>query len=260
MDVILVHVIVNIETSYDLQESLTLELSAKQQQFNTAMELYTTRSRYKVFGYMVSTINVLLQFYLLYRVWPLQIGAGWQAIALIAAYLLTDFINGLVHMYMDNNDRYESIDGPLIANFHLHHRTPQYRRNNLLAVYFTESGSKVWLVGYLLLVVCIQGMSVIHPVVSYTLVYIGILSSVAEVSHYLCHSSTSATAGLLADCGLLLSKRHHARHHLGDNCSYAFLNGFSDPLLDRIAAVLCRGYKQRSDLHYAGYVVAGDIR
>jgi sterol desaturase/sphingolipid hydroxylase (fatty acid hydroxylase superfamily) len=237
-----------------------VQLTPKQEQFNVAMELYTTKIRYRVLGLSVSIINISVQCLLLYRVWPLSIGAVQQVIALFVAYLLTDFINGLVHMYMDNNDRYESIDGPLIANFHLHHRTPQYRQNNLLAVYFTESGSKVWLVGYLLLVLSIQSVFAIHPVVSYTLVYIGILSSVAEVSHYLCHSSTSALAGFLAGCGLLLSKRHHARHHLQDNCSYAFLNGFSDPLLDRIAAVLCRGYKQRSDLHYACYGEAGDIR
>lgn len=237
-----------------------MQLTPKQEQFNAAMELYTTKIRYRVLGLSVSIINISLQCYLLYRVWPLSIGAVRQVIALFVAYLLTDFINGLVHMYMDNNDRYESIDGPLIANFHLHHRTPQYRQHNLLAVYFTESGSKVWLVGYLLLVLCIQSALVIHPVVSYTLVYIGILSSVAEVSHYLCHSSTSPLAAFLARCGLLLSKRRHARHHLQDNCSYAFLNGISDPLLDRIAAVLCSGYKQRSDLHYAGYGVAGDIR
>jgi sterol desaturase/sphingolipid hydroxylase (fatty acid hydroxylase superfamily) len=237
-----------------------VQLTPKQEQFNVAMELYTTKIRYRVLGLSVSIINISVQCLLLYRVWPLSIGAVQQVIALFVAYLLTDFINGLVHMYMDNNDRYESIDGPLIANFHLHHRTPQYRQNNLLAVYFTESGSKVWLVGYLLLVLSIQNVFAIHPVVSYTLVYIGILSSVAEVSHYLCHSSTSALAGFLAGCGLLLSKRHHARHHLQDNCSYAFLNGFSDPLLDRIAAVLCRGYKQRSDLHYACYGEAGDIR
>jgi hypothetical protein len=237
-----------------------LELSTKQKQFNAAMELYTTNRRYKLLGLSVSIINISLQYFLLYRIWPLSIGAVRQGLALFAAYLLTDFINGLVHMYMDNNDRYESIDGPLIANFHLHHRTPQYKQNNLIVVYFTESGSKVWLVGYLLLVLCIQSVFVIHPVVSYTLVYIGILSSVAEVSHYLCHSSTSALARFLAGCGLLLSKRSHARHHLQDNCSYAFLNGFSDPLLDRIAAVLCTGYKQRSDLHYAGYGVAGDNR
>jgi len=238
-----------------------LELSAKQKQFNAAMELYTTRRRYRLLGQSVSIINISLQSFLLYRVWPLPIGTLRQVCALFAAYLLTDFINGVVHMYMDNNDRYESIDGPLIANFHLHHKVPQYKQNNLLVVYFTESGSKVWLVGYLLLVVYMQSMFKIHPVVSYTLVYIGVLSSVAEVSHYLCHSSKSVVAGYLARCGLMLPKRHHARHHLQDNCSYAFLNGFTDPLLDRIAAVFCRGYKQRSDLHYADYAgVTSEIR
>ena len=111
--------------------------------------------------------------------------------------------------------------------------------------------------GYLLLVLLIQLSFGIDPTVSYTLVYIGILSSIAEVSHYLCHTSTSALAGFLAKCGLLLSKRHHAGHHLQDNCSYAFLNGVSDPILDWIAAACCRGYKNNTDLHYAEYVGAG---
>ena len=231
-----------------------MELSAKQKQFNAAMERYTSKSRYKILGLTVSIINVSLQFYLLFRIWPQSIGLGWQVASLFLAYIVTDFINGLVHMYMDNNDCYDSLAGPLIANFHLHHKTPQYKKNNLVVVYFTESGSKVWLVGYLLLVAFFQGMFEIHPAVSYTLVYIGILSSTADVSHYLCHSSTSAVAGFLANNWLLLSKRHHARHHLQDNCSYAFFNGVTDPLLNLIAAAVYKGYKQNTDLHYAHYV------
>ena len=234
-----------------------MELTAKQQQFNRAMERYTSQARYALFGHLVSIANIALQLYLLYRVWPLSIGPVRQLVALAAAYLLTDFINGLVHMYMDNNDRYESIDGPLIANFHLHHKTPVYTQRNLLLVYFLETGSKVWLVGYLLLVVALEALFQINSTVLYTLVYIGILSSVAEVSHYLCHSSTSPVAMFLAKIGLLLSKRHHAPHHLRDNNGYAFLNGFTDPLLDLIARTCCSGYKQHTDLHYAQYT-AGD--
>jgi len=231
-----------------------MEQTVKQQQFNAAMALYTSQSRYKVFGLLVSTTNISLQIYLLYRIWPVSIGPGWQVVTIVAAYLLTDFINGLVHMYMDNNDRYASLDGPLIANFHLHHKTPQYKKQNLLMVYFTETGSKVWLVGYLLLISALQATFGINPALLYTLVYIGILSSVAEVSHYLCHSSTSPIAVFLAKIGLLLSKRHHAQHHLQDNNGYAFLNGFTDPVLDLIAAACCKGYKQQTDLHYAQYI------
>ncbi|SJZ71589.1 B domain of TMEM189, localisation domain [Trichlorobacter thiogenes] len=233
-----------------------MEISTKQEQFNAAMALYSSQSRYRVFGLLVSTTNISLQIYLLYRIWPVSIGPVWQVFSIGAAYLLTDFINGLVHMYMDNNDRYESLDGPLIANFHLHHKTPQYQKHNLLMVYFTETGSKVWLVGYLLLIAVLQALFVINPAVLYTLVYIGILSSVAEVSHYLCHSSTSPTTAFLAKIGLLLSKRHHAQHHLRDNNGYAFLNGFTDPVLDLIAAACCKGYKQQTDLHYAHYHAA----
>jgi sterol desaturase/sphingolipid hydroxylase (fatty acid hydroxylase superfamily) len=240
---------------------MTLELSAKQKQFNAAMERYTSKSRYRILGISVSIINVALQSYLLCRCWPHSIGAGRQLLALFTAYLLADFINGLVHMYMDNNDCYDSLAGPLIANFHLHHKIPQYKRNNLLVVYFNETGSKVWLVGYLLLVAFILFMYKVTPTVSYTLVYIGILSSVAEVSHYLCHSSTSTVAGWLGNSGLLLSKRHHARHHLQDNRDYAFLSGVTDPLLNRIAAFFYQGYKHNSDLHFAGYAgVDNEVR
>ncbi|MCX5856843.1 MAG: hypothetical protein NTZ57_02870 [Deltaproteobacteria bacterium] len=173
----------------------------------------------------------------------------------MVAYVLTDFINGLVHMYMDNNDRYDSVAGPLIANFHMHHKIPRYKRNNLLLVYFNETGSKVWLVGYLLAVSLLLEVG-LDPVVLYILVYIGILSSFAEVSHYLCHTSPAKMSIFLGNIGILLSKRHHAEHHIEDNTSYAFLNGFTDPLLNLIAARFYKGYKQTTDLHYLQYVAA----
>jgi len=217
------------------------------------MELYTSHMRYKVLGVAVSLVNVSLQACLLYRLLPHSIGAVRQFLTIIAAYLIADFVNGLVHLFMDNNDRYESWAGPLIANFHLHHKTPLYRKHNLLLVYFTESGSKIWLVVYLGAVLLLSASTSLDPLVLYTLIYVGILSSVAEVSHYLCHTSTSSLASFLANCGLLLSKRHHAKHHLQDNRSYAFLNGATDPLLDLIASKWYGGYKQKTDLHYARY-------
>lgn len=85
------------------------------------------------------------------------------------------------------------------------------------------------------------------------LVYSGILSSVAEVSHYLCHTSSSPLAIRLGNCRIFLGKRHHAVHHLQDNRNYAFLNGLTDPLINAIAVGWGRGYKQHTDLHYAAY-------
>jgi hypothetical protein len=243
-----------------LQETRPVQLTAKQQQFNAAMERYTGLRRYRLFGAAVSVANISLQLLLLWRLWPHANGVAWQLAALVVAWPLADFINGLVHLFMDGNDRYDSLAGPLVANFHLHHKTPRYARSNLAVVYFTETGSKVWLVAYLLVVLLLTFLPAVHPALLSLLVYVGILSSVAELSHYLCHSSTDPLAEFLARCGLLLSKRHHGHHHLQDNRNYAFLNGMTDPLLNLIAGACCRGYKQTTDLHYAHYVTPQNER
>jgi hypothetical protein len=233
--------------------SRIMNLEAKQKQFNAAMELFDTRKGYKLFGVFVSITNIALQIYTLSCALMLSIGFWQQIVCLIAAYLITDFGNGLVHLYMDSNDNYESWAGPLIANFHLHHRTPRYQDNNLAVVYFNETGSKAWLVLYLLAVAVLFHLANISPFLLYILTYIGILSSIAEVSHYLAHNSNSVVVSSLARSKLLLPKRQHATHHLQDNISYTFLNGVTDPLVDAIAGKFFAGYKNKTDLHYAKY-------
>ena len=228
-----------------------MDLELKRKQFNSAMELYENRRIYTLFSRFIATANVSLQFLLLFRVFELSIGAAWQIAAIAAAYLAADFMNGLVHLYMDNNDNYGSAAGPLIANFHLHHKTPRYKDRGLPAVYFNETGSKVWLVPYLSAILFLSYRPVLNPVLLYALGYTGILSSVAEVSHYLAHNSLSPTAAFLARAGLLLPKRRHARHHIEDNVSYTFLNGVTDPLVDMIAGKYYAGYKNGTDLHYS---------
>jgi hypothetical protein len=232
-------------------------LEIKQQQFNAAMERYEKIPVYQAIGKMVSLANVSLQLYLLWLVLPLSIGVLLQIAAFTAAYVMTDFLNGLVHMYMDNSDSYDSPAGPLIAAFHLHHRTPLYKKNNLLLVYFNESGAKNWLVGYLLLAALLINTAPIHPVAAYIVVYVGVLSSVAEVSHYCCHVSDSMITRYLRYAGLFLSKKHHAHHHVSDNINYSFLNGLTDPLLNVIARMSFPGYKNTTDKHYATYTGSG---
>lgn len=236
-------------------QDLALEL--KQKQFNVAMERYEKIPVYQAIGKMVSLANVSLQLYLLYLVFPLTIGLPLQLFSLFAAYVAADFLNGLVHMYMDNNDSYDSMAGPLIAAFHLHHRTPLYKKNNILVVYFNESGAKNWLVGYLLMATVTIKTTSIHPFFAYIVVYAGILSSVAEVSHYSCHVMDSGITHYLRSAGLFLSKKHHAHHHIENNVQYAFLNGLTDPLLNIIARTFFRGYKRTTDLHYAAYTGSG---
>lgn len=235
---------------------MDLDLKVKQKQFNAAMELYNTKRRYKLLGTLISVINISLQIYLLCLLPGITTGAGWQIFSVVSAFVLADLVNGLVHMIMDNNDRYDSVAGPLIAQFHLHHRTPMYRKHPLPVVYFNETGSKIWLTVYLAAIALALAISAPNPVLVHILVYLGILSSVAEVSHYLCHSSTSGTAMFLGRIGVLLAKPHHAKHHLHDNNNYAFLNGCSDPLINLIAGKCYQGYKKTTDRHFALYAGA----
>jgi hypothetical protein len=230
-----------------------MNLESKQRQFNAAMKLYESTKRYKLFGVFVSITNISLQIYTLSRALTLSIGFWRQLAALFAAYLITDFVNGLVHLYMDDNDHYASWAGPLIANFHMHHRTPRYQDHNLAVVYCNETGSKAWLVVYLVSVAILFQQPGINPVLLCILTYFGILSSIAEVSHYLAHNSNSRVVKFLTRIKLLLPKRQHATHHLNDNVSYTFLNGVTDPLVDVIARKFFTGYKNKTDLHYAKY-------
>lgn len=229
------------------------ELEIKQRQFNKAMDLYENKKSYQLFGKFISTINILMQIFLFYKILFVNIGFGWQIISIISAFFLADFINGLVHLYMDNNDNYNSLPGPLIAAFHMHHRTPVYKKNPILLVYFNESGSKIWLAGLMIIIITVNQLAEINSVILYTIFYFSVFSTIAEVAHYLCHSPHNHTAELLQKAGLLLNRNHHGRHHLEDNVNYAFLNGMSDWLINSIAKTVYPGYKNTTDKHYGLY-------
>jgi hypothetical protein len=179
-------------------------------------------------------------------------------IAFIGAYIVTDFVNGLVHMYMDNNTNYTSWVGPFVSAFHLHHSKPIYAKRHPIKVYFYESGTKFWLLAYLLVLAIFQKKLCLYYGLEFGLVCFGILSSVAEVSHYWCHNATrkNKIIRILQKYRILLSKQHHAAHHMSDNTHYAFLNGITDPLLNVISKHCYDGYKNHSDKHTAAYISA----
>lgn len=227
-------------------------VSEKVRQFNEAIARYEGRRRYQVFGLLVATTIAVCEVVLMFQVLVLPIDLLGILVVAVVAYMLADFVNGMVHLWMDNNDDYTSLVGPLVAQFHLHHRTPRYRRKPLVVVYFVEGGSKIWLA--ILLVAVVAGLSWLPVWLVQFFALFAVFSSLAEVSHYLCHTSNSKVAGFLGNIRILLPKHHLERHHRQDNRSYCFLNGLSDPLIDWIAARFFRGYKQGTDLHYAQYV------
>ena len=232
------------------------QLETKIHEFQKAMARYHASFFYQNMGTAVAIVIISLQFttaiqfYSLSReIHPLQL-----IIPFLCAYILTDFINGLVHLFMDNNTLYTSFLGPLIAVFHMHHVTPRYIDRHPVKIYFYETGSKNWLLFYLAILASIQHGIALPVRLNFCLVCIGILSSLAEVSHYWCHKpNNNPLIHCLQNGGVLLSKKHHGIHHTADNKNYAFLNGVSDPLINFIADCIYDGYKSHSDLHAKAY-------
>ncbi len=229
------------------------ELEIKQDQFIDAMSRYHATPNYERFNLTISITNVSLQAYLLAHLPFSSLSLGWHLIAFFCSFVIADFINGLVHLYMDNNDNYESLAGPLIAAFHLHHVKLRYTENPVLKVYFNESGYKIWLVPYLLVTAALLQTNILSGMTLSILIYVGVLSSISEVSHFLCHNSKSPFVRQLQNMRILLSPKHHARHHTEDNVNYAFLNGMTDPAINLLAKVFYKGYKEGTDLHINKY-------
>jgi len=233
------------------------DIFGKIAEYNNAMHRYYKYSFYNKSGIFVASFIVILQVITLVNCLKILTLPDLKLLPIILflAYLFTDFINGLVHMYMDNNTNYKSFTGPFAAAFHLHHKTPRYRDSNLFKVYFFESGSKWWLLVYLVLLCVCQIILSIPITINIFLVLTGVLSSVAEVSHYWCHNSKKdqKLLSFLQKTYILLPKTHHAKHHSMDNVNYCFLNGATDPIINWIAKYLYDGYKNNADMHVNFY-------
>lgn len=221
------------------------------------MERYERQLVFRFFPKLTSFVNVGCQLALVWLLMGSQLSPAMHLAIAGVAFVLADFVGGWVHLHMDNGDDYSSATGPFYAAFHLHHRTPKYRKRTLIQVYYEEAGSKLWLAVVACSSVVSVGFGWVRPWQGFFLLYFAVFSCVAEVSHYLCHTPNGTFAvKLLTRCRILLSSRQHARHHRNDNVQYAFLNGMTDPLLDWIAKRYYAGYKSTTDLHYARYVGA----
>lgn len=229
-----------------------LQLKKKQEEFNEAMLRYHQRKRYINIQKLISIFVIISQVILFLNIMNFSLPLFWHVFIFLLAYFLTDLVNGLGHMYMDNSDSYNSLIGPYIASFHLHHRTVKYKNHNLFLMYFNETGTKLWLFPAYISVLLLSYIQFNEYLLT-LFVYIGFLSCLAELSHYLCHNSSNKSVHFLQNIGILLSPSKHKQHHACNNIQYAFLNGSSDFIIDAIAKKLYKGYKITTDRHYETY-------
>ena len=228
----------------------TVTRTGKREEARQALARYHSDPFYARLGNAVSWAVLTGQGLLLLLTFRDTLGWGVALLALALAWLAADLLGGVVHLLMDHHDTYTGRLGPLTAAFHQHHTRPRYEEKPLPQVYFHESGFKLWLPPFLALGAGLALAGGLGPFALRVWAWTGVLSSVAEVSHYLVHSHHRRWAEVLASAGLLLSRRRHARHHREDNVGYAFLNGWSDPLLDLVARRWFPGYKRGTDLHF----------
>jgi len=229
----------------------------KANEFKVAIEKYNSIVWYSRVEVAASVIIVFLQIASLIKLFQHYTAASVIAIivTVVIGYIVTDFISGIAHMIGDNNTHYTSIIGPFVAAFHLHHARLTYKNNHPIKIYFYESGQKFWLVFYLLILFTIQNTVNLNFCLDLFLVIIGVLSSVAELSHFWCHNRTQCNIIIrtLQKYRILLSMQHHRFHHCNDNTHYAFLNGMTDSVVNLIANHLYMGYKKHADKHVAVY-------
>lgn len=225
------------------------ELKKYQKHYQEALNKYQNKKKYNYFLYINSIAIITLQLFSITLL--LSINQPFHLLIISAAisYISTDFINGLIHMYMDNNHNYTSIFGPYIAAFHQHHVKIKYTEKSLLAIYFFESGFKFWLAPVLTIVCFLAVNNLIPEPITIGLILFCFFSSFAEVSHFICHNRRSPSIRFLQKIRILLPVKHHMKHHKEDNKNYAFLNGISDRLINWIAKRLYVGYKKTTDLH-----------
>ncbi len=238
-------------------DSIDPHLAIKIKEYEVAIEKYKNIPWYTrvefFFSIIIITLQIATMMTLLHQYSTTSIVA--VVVTLFVSYFLTDFINGIAHLIADNAQNYTSIVGPFYAAFHLHHIKLTYENKHPVKIYFYESGHKIWLVFYLIIIFLAQCFTHLNFCLNLCLVSIGVLSSVAELSHFWCHNKKQANRfiRLLQKNRILLSMQHHKFHHRKDNINYAFLNGISDPILNIIANRFYSGYKNFSDRHVAAY-------
>jgi hypothetical protein len=242
-----------ISMDMDMLNKHPLRQDEGRQACHRALDRYHQEAGYRWLGRATSMLVLAGQAMLLHA--SLQRPTGWAmgVVCVPLALFLADLVNGLVHLWMDHNSRYGGWTGPLVAAFHLHHARLRYEEKPLWRVYVHESGFKLWLPPVILIFLLMDKWFTLPAPLLRVVALSAILSSVAELSHFLCHNRDGRLLRRLGRMGLLLDKARHLRHHREDNVSYAFLNGWSDPLIDRLASWGFKGYKHGTDRHVEGW-------
>ena len=252
-------------------------LTEKQQQFNNAMEKYEKMPVYVWVGHTTSFINVGCQVFLGWMVIKQPVGPFLQILTFAASYILADFVNGLVHMYMDYKpckpgtglkdlyfwegprdsaefharqaQVYARISGfeRIVYDFKKHHPFPDLLgRHSFLHL---MKGPTFLLALPLSLVLNVVFLALQPPawLLVGTVVFL-LGSSMTQALHGALHRDDVGLAlCLMRRTGLVMSRRAHQLHHDTLTQDFAVINGWANPLVNLCVHTLLHTGIIRSD-------------
>jgi len=153
------------------------------------------------------------------------------AIEIVGAVLLADFLSGIVHWL---EDAYARPGMPFVNKIAQENLLHHVRPREFLKKNWWQSSWDLTLIGMMVIVLAWRWKLLNLPV------WVFVLCSVnANQFHKWAHQNARENGRLVAslqNCKLLLTQRHHARHHKGDKKThYCTVTNLFNPVLDKLA-------------------------
>ena len=152
-------------------------------------------------------------------------------INLLLLVYLTDFISGLLHIFLDDYTGDNSYIKPHAKGFQNHHADPKEFTQRPIFTVFTEPGHSVIL------------FNLINSYFLnfYFLLFTGLVN-IVQLSHYQAHCINHKTFSKpIAYCfitlqkyGLILSTESHSKHHQTFDNNFCILTGWANPVLNKL--------------------------
>ena len=151
--------------------------------------------------------------------------------ALVISWILGDFLSGIVHWFADTYFSARTrVIGTLIEPFRIHHTQPQ--RICEFRAMATVSHTAILAIPVLAATLIVLEEGFLSLVIALTMLSAVLTNQFHKYAH---STSCSKIVRWLQGKSIIISPRHHARHHAKPHRShYCITCGWMNPLLDRI--------------------------
>lgn len=166
----------------------------------------------------------------------------YDFITITGAVYFSDLFSGLLHIYFDkkrvSQGSFTNTFDSVALSFQEHHLAPRSFIKNRP---FYNPRGQIEILTYLTIPVhtftriCDRYFKSRHFVIfMYTYIFTATFSQILHGFSHLNKRQTPLLIRLLQYCGLVINRQQHRVHHTSYNKRFAIVNGWSNPLLDRL--------------------------